>query len=316
MSVSANYKAIFPLISAERLGPYKAVFSPLTDQELYGTYLWAQHAAGSLYPIIQTFEVTLRNAIDTVARKRFGDYWWDSIAYNTPRNGTAFYQNIKKARDSLDKEWKKKEKIRLGISSGGLLPATSVCPVWTHDKIIAATEFSTWQFALNSDLAFSSTSSLGNSGNYLWPASLGKVFKRYNIIDTNPDTARTILIDHIDEIRLYRNRIFHHEAIWMKAPHVVNRINAIDSIRSKINLFEKLFDVINLHKKNILSDAGVFLNARRSCSVEELDLYLGKGASSISKRQKRTLRKTLSAADVRTITISYDGKLFGIYKLR
>jgi len=66
--------------------------------------IWAQHAASSLYPLFQNLEISLRNAIDSAARKRFGDYWWDKITVTKGNlNETRFRRNIHKAVDSLYK---------------------------------------------------------------------------------------------------------------------------------------------------------------------------------------------------------------------
>jgi len=306
--VPINVSPVLPLISNVRLDPYRLIFAPTNDNELYGVYLWAQHAAASMYPLLQSFEVTLRNAIDIAARSRFGDKWWDSITYSRPRHKTRFYENIEKAIRSLNMDWEMKEKQRLGVS---MLPHGSIPPTWSHDQIVAATELSTWQFALNKDLS-------GNTNSHLWPISMSKAFRNFNFLSSSPLDARNKLIDMIDEIRKYRNRVFHHEPIWVKSHIVMNPTLAVHSIRTKINLIEQVFGVISGAKRNLLNDMGVFLNTRRSCSMEELSLYLGKTSNSMSKRQKKVIRKQLSKISIsnRTATITYNNQLFGIYKIR
>ena len=318
MPSTTNFLTALPLVSSPRLDPYKQIFAPLNDAELYGCYLWAQHAAGALYPIIQALEVTLRNTIDKAARLRFGDKWWDLINSRKPIANTKFYNNIQKAISSLNREWEKKEKIRLGLPSDGPLPVGHIRPTWSHDKIVAATDFSTWQFALSTDLTHDPSDPANPASKFLWPSSLGKAFKKFHLIDSNPEKARLKIIDLVDELRNYRNRIFHHEPIWIKDPSVVNATNAVNTVRTKIHKFEFLLGLINASKISVLRDFGVFTNARRSCSVEELQIYTGNASCFLSKRQKKTIRKTLSSVslDNRTITISHAGKIFGLYRIR
>lgn len=112
-----NYSQILPLASPQRLASYQLTFSPTNEKELYGVYVWAQHAVGSLYPLTNNVEIALRNSIDNEARRRFGDKWWMLPQFNNA-NTKDFIDNINKAKSSLDKAWKQAERIRLGLPSG------------------------------------------------------------------------------------------------------------------------------------------------------------------------------------------------------
>ena len=70
MPQNTPMNTVLPLISTPRLGSYIATFKPVGDNELYGTYVWSQLAGGSVYPLLQNLEITLRNAIDAEARER------------------------------------------------------------------------------------------------------------------------------------------------------------------------------------------------------------------------------------------------------
>ena len=318
MPFSTNFSTIIPLISNARLSPYQNTFATTSDAELYGVYLWSQHAAGALYPLIQALEVTLRNAIDSAARNRFGDYWWDTIDCRVNKNQSEFYKKIEKAKRDLTKSWERKERVNLGLSSAQPLPQNTVRPTWSHDKIVAATDFSTWQFILNTDFAYDAAAHQKNPADFLWPVSLGKAFRKYNQLDAHADNARVKIVNIVDELRNYRNRLFHHEPIWIKDPSVVDPSSAINTIRAKINKLRTLLSVINPSKEKILERSGVLLNARRTCSIQELNIYVKETSGSFSKRQKKHLRKTLSSINLQsqTVTIEYAGNLFGLYKIR
>lgn len=314
MPFSTNYQPILPLLSNARMSSYRATFKPQTDAELFGIYLWSQHAAGSLYPLIQSLEVTIRNAIDLAARKRFGNYWWDSIPCNKKPSQTKFYKNIKKSKNALKAEWERRERARLQLARKDPIPTQM--PTWTHDQIVAATDFSTWQFVLNGD--FSGTVDQ-NGNSFLWPKELGKSFKNYNLLDPKPHLARKHLMDLIEEVRMYRNRMFHHEPIWTKSAGGSGTVSAIDSVRSKINKIALLLEVVDRRKLELLKDAGVLDNARRVCSVQELGIYSTQTAGrNFTKKQRRLLRKVTSKASKTpaTVTWQHNGELFAVYKVR
>ncbi len=319
MPQSLNYTPLLGLVSNQRIASYRAIFLHDSDAELYGTYVWSQYAAASLYPIFQNIEVTLRNSIDNAARSKFGDKWWDQIKVNDCRGNQAqskFYNNMASAKKKLNYAWEKREKSRLGLKSRAILPAISVRPKWTHDQIIAATDFSTWEFILLD--GFSSNRPTDLSG-FLWPKLLGKAFRKYHSISASPDKARNGIRNLVAEIRGYRNRIFHHEPLWIKAPTVTNEIGAVDTIRHKINQMEKLVNAIDQRKLEVLNRIGVFRNARRICSIQELQLYkYNHGDYMGTTKQKRIIRKMLSATSKheKTSAFEYSSQIFGVYRIR
>ena len=71
MPQATNYKPIISLISSMRLDGYRTTFRPNNECELYGIYIWSQHAAASIYPLLQNLEISLRNAVDREA----GEIW-------------------------------------------------------------------------------------------------------------------------------------------------------------------------------------------------------------------------------------------------
>lgn len=49
MPLNTPVNAVLPLISTPRLGSYIVTFKPVTDHELYGTYVWSQLAGGGSF---------------------------------------------------------------------------------------------------------------------------------------------------------------------------------------------------------------------------------------------------------------------------
>ncbi|MCL6381646.1 Abi family protein [Pectobacterium parmentieri] len=316
MPLTTNYSPILDLISSARLGSYKNTFHPKNEYELYGVYLWCQQVGASIYPLVQNLEITVRNAIDNAAKKRFGDYWWNNIKSRKPSYQTNFIKKIEEAKNKLQRDWIATEKKRLGLNPWQSLPVTSITPLWSHDQIIAATDFSAWHYILNKDF-ISPNSSQNNL--YLWPKSLNDAFKNYAIINSNQSQITKNMNDILFELRVYRNRLFHNEPLWVKAPNVVDATTAISTIRVKINKIEKIIEAIDNRKIAMLHKVGIFDTARRVCSIENLRIYTYQGGTQLlTKKQSRTLRGVYSKCkmDNETIVLEYAETLFFMHKFR
>lgn len=315
MPTNISYSPIFELVSQPRLSGFSSVFNVSTDAEIYGAYIWSQHASASLYPLMQQLEIILRNSIDKVARQRFGDFWWESISKDDgAENHKDFIKNIKKAERTLKSKWTKKEKDKLGLGHKDTLPATS-CFSPSHDDIVAATDFYTWQAILVD--AYSAKAGQ-DSSRFLWPKSMSKVFRKYSDFDSSSNGARLEILNAINEIRDYRNRLFHHDCIWIKS-HSSDRRSAIDTIRKKINLIEKIIGSISPSNKKALSTWGVFEQSRRVCSVGEFDIYTNfHGIGSLSDEDKVVMSKyygmTNEGKD--TVPINISDRTLALYRLR
>lgn len=313
MPANLNYTQVFGLQSNARLGSISKVFNVSSDFEIYGVNVWAQHASSSIYPLMQQFEVVLRNSIDSAARARFGDFWWDKIAVdNTKPNYKSFLDYIKSAKKKLISEWKRKEMIRLGL--GDISLVTTPPPALNHDDIVAATDLFTWETLLSD--AYSSDNP-GLKNKYLWPVSLPKVFRKLHEIDRKPNDARKKISNMITEVRRYRNRLFHHDCIWVKSKSVDPR-TAVDSIREKINTIESVIRVISPVSHNALLAWGVFDNAKRVCSVDELAIYTLMNHPQPLQNESPVFNKYhgLTCSGKKTLPMMVAGELCAFYRVR
>lgn len=311
MPQSFYYPPILSLASPPRLASYQSTFSPQSDCELYGIYIWSQHVVGALYPITQTVEISLRNTIDGTARRRFGEKWWLLPQFNSSQTKD-FLGNFEKAEKTLTRQWRANQRERLGLAAG----ASLLDPIWSHDKVVAATDFSTWEYVLRDDF---SAPSRTKEQLYLWPRSTGKAFRKYNKISSSSVVSRHHILDLVREVREYRNRLFHHDKIWVSGSGATSARSAIDSIRKKINKMEELLGVIDSRLPTIMNKVGVLPSARRLCSINELDIYryahLEPPLTSKKKRVIRTITAHASALNA-TVAWSYGGSLYGLYKIR
>ena len=313
MPQNANYASILPLITTPRLNHFITTFRPVKNCEIYGVYIWSQHAASSIYPLLQNLEITLRNSIDREATLRFGQKWWDNPALHCRgrKQSTMFYKKITAAIDKLNQDWEQEERQKGNRNPGNP-------PVWSHDQIIAATDFSAWHFILKDDFAAPTGRNSGNHQNFLWPQSFGRCFKNYATFSRSSGDARQKLQNRLIELRKYRNRLFHHQPIWVKAPNVTDAATAIDTIRVKIKRIAQVINAIDPDVENIMAITGLFSHALRICSVQELGIYtFSRAPRPLTRRQKRSLRNVISAGSQElSQTFEYGEKLYSLHPAR
>ncbi len=315
MPSSITYAPIFDLISEPRLRSFDVFFDDeANEMERYGAYIWSQNASAALYPLMQQLEILLRNSVDRAARKRFGDYWWDKILVDkTKDDWNNFNYGINNAIKKLERKWKKKERERLNLPAGVAIPTPT--PTFDHDDIVATTDFGTWKEIF---ISAHYTSELNKQNEYLWPKSMSKVFKRYDLLGSNAEEARVEFLRLINEIKDYRNRLFHHDCIWIKSKSTDQK-SAIETIRHKINLLEKLIKAMSPITHSTLNTWGVFYHARRICSWRELKIYLTFDQEcSFTAAEVDSLSERFSSVSNHNATVSmgYNGVPLCIHKLR
>lgn len=269
------------IISNARLQSYTAVFNPANDDELIGAYLWNLHVSSELYRLLGVAEVTLRNAIDGELQPNLGDYWWRkttlhylSYPSQPPFEVQAVYDNFDKAAKAVIKEKRNRYNIL-----GKITPR--------HQEILAKTEFSTWEFLLNSEF---------NGPRLIWPARMRGVFR-----STWPTASSNRMLSHARDltktVREYRNRISHHEPAWKK--HGVNcEEDAVSHIQAKIKKIIELVEIISTEKSRYLIASGLVGETKRAASIETLRLFQGKAAVeslAYKGRLRRALKKALAS---------------------
>lgn len=313
MPQTLNYTPILELASSARMKSFQNTFGPATESELYGVYIWIQHVVGSLYPLTQHIEVALRNAIDVDARKRFSHKWWRRPEFNGA-GSNKFQGNIAKSITKLNNEWEKQERKRLNIPFPQLLPSPP--PNWSHDQVVGATDFSTWEFILSNAFAHPVNAS---SAAHLWPDSMSASFRRYDLLDIDSKKARLDLLNLVRELRQYRNRLYHHDKIWASPhPHMTAH-DVVHAINDKIDKMELLLKIIDPRLHKVLEKTGVLANTRRICSINELDIYrFAHIEAPMTRRKKRVLRSVTGRARHQNVTQAwaYAGGLYGIYRIR
>lgn len=293
-----------------RLEQYKISFNVNNNHELIGTYLWGQQVSGSLYPLFHFVELFIRNSIDNALKLRIGEFWWEKIDYNKhSKPCNSFFKNIEDAKAKLRRKWVKSEKDRLKVKWVNI----ALCPPLTHDQIIASTDFSTWTQILTS--GFSAPAQ--NKNKYIWPLSLGKIFPQYNLLNTSSKDALQEIHYMLDEIREYRNRVFHHEPFWIKGKTShLSSVSAIKTISAKITKMEKIIELLGKKLHSDVMRTNIFNNARRICSIEYLNVYQSRYQPiTTTRKQKRTLRKKIPTSFEHTNFFDYADNIYVIQRI-
>lgn len=162
-------------LSWDRLAAYGHVSDAGFDAGV-ARYLWNAALCESLYPVLHFVEVVLRNRIDEVLCRRFGEAWPKDARLLGPNE----LRRIASARDKLARRGK---------------------PTPSHADMVAELSFGFWVALF---------SRYYERPNRLWP------WLSRDAMRGAPRAKRTRAEFHrrLDEIRALRNRAYHYEPLW------------------------------------------------------------------------------------------------------
>ncbi|MFW5489557.1 MAG: Abi family protein [Desulfovibrio sp.] len=162
-------------LSTERLEAYRRYPGERSFDALL-RYLWNTELCTSFYPLLQHLEVALRNAMHTALSEKFETEWW----FDTPGPLDSYQSNqIAKAKDKITRRAEKE----------------------TPGKVVAELEFGFWTALLHPRYR-----------NTLVPPLMKKAFSE--VAQISRKAKRGFVSESLNEIRIFRNRIFHHEPVW------------------------------------------------------------------------------------------------------
>lgn len=259
-------------LSTDRLRSYSQVFNTTNNIDLVGAYLWNANICANITPILSLIEVSLRNQLDKeLILKYKTNLWWKKniLRYKSFTPGGNIPHAILMIRKCFSDSAKsviRNKRNRYGIS--GYNPK--------HNDIVSNAVFSTWEFLLDEEF-------MGRT--LLWPSGLSRVF----LGEWTNNRASLFLTDmkeRVKFIREIRNRIFHWEPIW-KNSRIHNKESAIAYTLSIINKLEEFLNILNPEILKLASNSNLFLIARSSCSIDDLDRFQQ------NKKSKKITRRNL-----------------------
>lgn len=175
----ATYDAVERTLSPERLGRYLVAANG--DKHLaFRLYVWNGHICQALYFPLQTVEVAIRNAVVIPVQKRFGTEW-----FSNPKFENLLPQRMK---EELAETVARERRRRRHIT--------------TANHLVASLTFGFWQHLMTTAY-----------DKQLWANGIRFSFPH---APSNVDRAGIHLM--LDEIRILRNDVMHHYAIFDQRP--------------------------------------------------------------------------------------------------
>jgi hypothetical protein len=224
--------------SIERLKSYKTLCPSGSEQEIVGAYHWNLLICQALYPFLHSAEVALRNGIHQAIIGKYQHENWFSFVVK----GKKSLQLL----EDLHKELSRKGYNKV-------------------DDTIAALTFGFWV-----NLLKQKTYRDRFNEHRLWPDLIPSVFPRYDRSAGGDD--RKQIYQRFEEIKLLRNRLFHHEPIW-KFKNSSTANDSVAELRQKFNDVYKAIGWMSKPKQEYLKQFGFVEFFKQNCTMEVLEKY-------------------------------------------
>ena len=221
------FKSLERSISSSRISTYKS--KDHTKIETIADYVLNAKISQNFYFLLQNLEVSLRNGI------------YDSFNKNYP-NSDLFYlfENNSFNRYKSKKEKHSRECWKMLCGAKYKLKHMQTL---SDGKIIAELNFGFWTELLTSR---------DNKYTDMWRNIFSDVFPNYKI-KSSIDQDKTFIALKIDNIRNFRNRIFHYEPIYNQSDLINKHIDIIDVLtwlNKDMKILNELFDDFENIDKN------------------------------------------------------------------
>ncbi len=275
------------IYSQPRLDSYTQLLN-ITPKQIINAHHWNSRLCASLYPILQTFELTLRNAIDNAvytSDNSFykGDEWWFEKIATVVQDA-----KIRRMTSSVKRHWldDRGRRIRgkFGYFEGNIKKARNILREHrrqqTSGAVLSRQSFGFWVGMLDNDFLDIRDEKL------LWPNLLSDVF---------PNAEITVNISTLSkkakEIKDLRNRISHHEPIWkffeIKANGQPNYSSPISGIEPSLSRLREHYNSIMEYIKWMsvkayeeVQHSGFSRDFEKLCSLEGFKTHINKRKSS------------------------------------
>ena len=222
---STRTVSLVNLIGAPRFGRYLAAANGDVRAAL-DLYVWNLCLSACFYGPLAILEVTVRNALHRELSALFGPSWHTDASFQAAgrRISKAVYPPSAGARrptvnsDILSQPAAAHAKLAANLArKAGDPPRAGAKTVPTTDDVVAALDFGYWTSLLNNDVE-----------PVLYAGGLYKAFPN---APHAPGKApkRSTIAGKLNDVRMFRNRIMHHEPIF-------NRFNIQNDMRSSVDV--------------------------------------------------------------------------------
>lgn len=298
MPHTISYSNLCNVLPQQRLLMYEKVFNTTDPLELHGAYIWSIKLAASIYPLLSTLEVALRNSIHTTATQLIGVDWYDKLATKVRTQ----YQSPQRDQSNID--WHNKQIADIKKKIKRKTPARGLNK---HDLLVAKMDFGFWDNLLRECFL------VNGNPMALWPRCTPIVFPNLPSGYTNKNAH-----DEISELRELRNDIAHHSPIW-KNRTVHDKLTAITYINQRINKIVEVIGWLSRDKVNWIEVHMLVAEARRVASINYLELCQRKDMNHVEVKFscfRRELKKQFKILNINEFkVINNSSSLFLITKI-
>lgn len=237
-------------ISTPRLSTYQNILKLTDPNQILRAYYWNIALAGAIYPLMQTLEITLRNAIDVSVKNNHQPKSANGSNFVSYKNNDLWFEQlvtavqdrkITKMRPHQALKWVRGGKrIKFSTTESHVKKArddASTVKSWVKgEDILSRLPFGFWTTLLSKDYEDVTNKHL------LWPNLLHHVFP-----NAPSHIKRKDIEDHFNLIREFRNRLSHHEPIWKfyyrnPANNALDYTTPIFGLNASLNLLNNQYD--------------------------------------------------------------------------
>jgi hypothetical protein len=269
-------------LSTDRLAPYIKAASGDMEMAL-ARYYWNAELCRAYYPLLQALEIALRNNLDRAISTRYplGAPYRHVNSWIDRKTPVAVHPG---AEASIERA---KKKLNLDTKEGDYRRDHRA-----HGDLVASMSFGFWVALLGT------TYDKGQGGPNFWFPGADSLpptaFERL-VLPSAKDVHMTSIRVAFNELRHFRNRVFHHEPVWPKREGDPTPKERYDSICRALRWLggEQAQIPPSLHKPPELLDADVSIPVMRTRLIDTIDLILERARR--AKEEKAARRAARSA---------------------
>jgi len=278
-------------ISTPRLSTYENILKLTDPNQKLRAYYWNIALAGAIYPLMQTLEITLRNAIDVAVKNYHQPNSANGSNFVSYKNNDLWFEQLVKAiQDRKIAKMSKQNAVRWVKNGNRIKYSTteshvkkarddaSIVKSWVKgEDVLSRLPFGFWTTLLGKDYEDLTNKHL------LWPNLLPYVFP-----NAPSNIKRKDIEDHFNLIREFRNRLSHHEPIWKfysrnPANNLLDYSTPIFGLNASLNLLNKQYDDMlmllqwmSLSAYNNFNYSRIGNEFNKLCSIDGFYAYVDK----------------------------------------
>ncbi|MFA0442457.1 hypothetical protein AB4560_21325 [Vibrio sp. 10N.222.51.C12] len=242
-----NYNELKKGLSPQKLNSYQRFLGCTSDKELIASYMVLQSLQEKFYLPIQLVELTLRNNINAAIYQHLKGKG------ATNRQANRWYHSVPATQTSKDQVSAAKTKANREVKGRP----------YNHNDVIARLTFGFWIYLLDKPHRLSGAA---NVDHQLWPYITNDVFPNRG------GKGIPSLFNDLNTLNKLRNRLFHHEPIWMGSG-VTSKQDALDMLDKRYELVMNMLGYLSPDKMKLVQSIDMINEFKAHCSMDKFTDY-------------------------------------------